>query len=399
MLTGGRGHRRQLHRRQHAVPRPDALGPGADGLRAEHRRRRSTSRVGDEVDLHWVPDHTLPARRRPGRLATGVEREDASSEPRPGRLAPAPDPADAAGRRRSAAGWSATCCCCPAALWLAAVLRRPDCSAWSAPRSTTRAARSSPATQMTWHVRQLHRRVSQDYCEQFIRSFVYAGHRHGRSASCWATRWPTRSRSRPAAGRTSCWSLVIAPFFTSFLIRTLSWQPILPTRASSCRRPAVPAHPRRRTAGCWPPRSRWSPASPTTSCRSWCCRSTRRLEKIDPRLHRGRRATSTPRRSRRSARSRCRCRCPAWSAGTLLTFIPAAGDYINAELLGNTADSRWSATSSRSLFDGGSLPDGGRAVGDADGGDRGAGAGLLRRAGTEELRLMAASGQLARATT
>ena len=30
----------------------------------------------------------------------------------------------------------------------------------------------------------------------------------------------------------------------------------------------------------------------------------------------------------------CRCRCPASSPGTLLTFIPACGDYINAELLG-----------------------------------------------------------------
>ena len=63
------------------------------------------------------------------------------------------------------------------------------------------------------------------------------------------------------------------------------------------------------------------------------------LEKIDPRLHRGRRRPLRLARSRRSARSRCRCPCPGVVAGTLLTFIPAAGDYINAELLGYTETS------------------------------------------------------------
>ena len=46
--------------------------------------------------------------------------------------------------------------------------------------------------------------------------------------------------------------------------------------------------------------------------------------------------TCTPARSPASARSPCRCRCPGVVAGTLLTFIPAAGDYINSHLLGNT---------------------------------------------------------------
>ena len=31
---------------------------------------------------------------------------------------------------------------------------------------------------------------------------------------------------------------------------------------------------------------------------------------------------------------------PGVFAGTLLTFIPASGDFINAELLGNAADNR-----------------------------------------------------------
>ena len=62
--------------------------------------------------------------------------------------------------------------------------------------------------------------------------------------------------------------LVIAPFFTSFLLRTLSWKiilsddgiflgPLKDHRASS-----------RPTSSCWPRRQPSSPASPTTSCRS-----------------------------------------------------------------------------------------------------------------------------------
>ena len=42
------------------------------------------------------------------------------------------------------------------------------------------------------------------------------------------------------------------------------------------------------------------------------------------------------RRAARSARCSCRCRCPACFAGSLLTFIPAAGDFVNAQYLGGT---------------------------------------------------------------
>ena len=50
--------------------------------------------------------------------------------------------------------------------------------------------------------------------------------------------------------------LVIAPFFTSFLVRTLSWKLILADNGFVVDTLQVAAHPRRRTAGCWPPRSR-----------------------------------------------------------------------------------------------------------------------------------------------
>ena len=48
------------------------------------------------------------------------------------------------------------------------------------------------------------------------------------------------------------------------------------------------------------------------------------------RVHRA--ACSCP---RRSCGSRSRSRCPGVFAGSLLTFIPAMGDYVNAEFLGN----------------------------------------------------------------
>ena len=58
------------------------------------------------------------------------------------------------------------------------------------------------------------------------------------------------------------------------------------------------------------------------------------IERLDPRLlEAGGDLYATPLTA--SARSPCRCRCPGVVAGTLLTFIPAAGDYVNAALLGN----------------------------------------------------------------
>ncbi len=53
------GHRRQLRRRQHPVPRRDAVGPGAHGVRAEHRPAARRSRNGDEVDLAWSAAHAF----------------------------------------------------------------------------------------------------------------------------------------------------------------------------------------------------------------------------------------------------------------------------------------------------------------------------------------------------
>jgi spermidine/putrescine transport system permease protein len=65
---------------------------------------------------------------------------------------------------------------------------------------------------------------------------------------------------------------------------------------------------------------------------------------------------------------------PGLVAGTLLTFIPAAGDYINAELLGNPR-TQMIGNVIQHLFDGGSYPEAIVAMVLL----------YIRRAGTEEL--------------
>ena len=90
------------------------------------------------------------------------------------------------------------------------------------------------------------------------------------------------------------------------------------------------------------------------------------LEKIDPRL------IEAGKRPVRHAFTAFRkvtlpLSMPGVVAGTLLTFIPAAGDYINAELLG-TPKQYMIGNVIDSLFLGAArLPDRRRAVGDADG--------------------------------
>ena len=74
-------------------------------------------------------------------------------------------------------------------------------------------------------------------------------------------------------------------------------------------------------------------ASPTTTCRSWCCRSTRRSSGSTGRSSTQPRISAT-RPGARSAASRCRSRCPGSSPGSLLVFIPLTGEYLIPAILG-----------------------------------------------------------------
>ena len=111
------------------------------------------------------------------------------------------------------------------------------------------------------------------YRPQFVRSIQYAA-----LATFFALRdrLPAGVLHRGKAGK---WKnflllLVIAPFFVTYLIRTLAWQTILADEGmvmDVLRTIGVMGE----TTGCSPRRPRSSRASRTTSCRSWCSRSTR----------------------------------------------------------------------------------------------------------------------------
>ena len=78
---------------------------------------------------------------------------------------------------------------------------------------------------MTGHV-QNYADSLQDYAPQLVRSFVYAG---TATLACVVLGFPLAYAIAFKAGRWKNLMLVavIAPFFTSFLVRTLSWQYIL----------------------------------------------------------------------------------------------------------------------------------------------------------------------------
>ena len=232
--------------------------------------------------------------------SAGVEREDGAHEPRPGRRRwRRPGWQRPAGLRRSAAVCSATCSCCPAALWLFVFFVVP----------TVQPGRTSlydPAGslelgyQMTWRALELHRAPPGLLrAVPAVDGVRLAAPRS--SASCSATRSRTRSRSRPAAGSNLMLVLVIAPFFTSFLIRTLVWKPILADQGFVVDDPAVPAHPRcRRPAAGHAARGGHRPDLQLPAVHG---PAALRLAGEDrPAADGGRRRTSTPRRSRPSAR-------------------------------------------------------------------------------------------------
>ena len=108
--------------------------------------------------------------------------------------------------------------------------------------------------EMTWEFSN-YVHALQDYWQPLLRSFLYAGLA---TLFCLVLGYVLAYAIAFKAGR---WKnlmlvLVIAPFFTSFLVRTLSWKLILADDGFDREHAAVPAHPRRRTAGCWPRPSR-----------------------------------------------------------------------------------------------------------------------------------------------
>ncbi|GGP61966.1 MULTISPECIES: ABC transporter permease [Streptomyces] len=194
--------------------------------------------------------------------------------------------------------------------------------------------------QVTWHF-QTYWDAFKEYYPQFVRSLLYAG---TATLLCLLLGYPLAYLIAFKAGR---WRnvilvLVIAPFFTSFLIRTLAWKTILADGG-----PVVHAlnslHVLDVTSWLGFTEGDRVLATPMAVV----CGLTYNflpfmilplytsLERIDPRLHEAAGDLyATPATTFRKVTFPLSM--PGVVSGTLLTFIPASGDYVNAELLGST---------------------------------------------------------------
>ncbi|MFG2495701.1 ABC transporter permease [Streptomyces caniferus] len=193
---------------------------------------------------------------------------------------------------------------------------------------------------VTWHFATYWDALG-EYWPQFVRSVLYAA---TATVLCLLLGYPLAYLIAFKAGR---WRnvvmiLVIAPFFTSFLIRTLAWKTILADGG-----PVVGVlnslHVLDVTSWLGLTEGQRVLATPLAVV----CGLTYNflpfmvlplytsLERIDPRLHEAA-GDLYARPSTTFRRVTFPLSMPGVVAGTLLTFIPAAGDYINAELLGST---------------------------------------------------------------
>jgi spermidine/putrescine transport system permease protein len=184
--------------------------------------------------------------------------------------------------------------------------------------------------EMTWRFANYADALAQ-YWPHFLRSLFYAA---VATAACLLLGYPLAYAIAQKAGRWKNLLLVavIAPFFTSFLVRTLAWKSILSDngwlvgvlRDLHILAPGgrLLATPFAVLAGLT---YNFLPFMVLPLYAS--------LEKLDGRLlEAASDLYSTPWRTFRKVT--LPLSMPGVVAGTLLTFIPAAGDYINAELLG-----------------------------------------------------------------
>jgi spermidine/putrescine transport system permease protein len=256
-------------------------------------------------------------------------------------------PSPEAERKR---GWVGYVLLLPAAIWLALFFVVPLFSLVSTSLYDP-AGSLELGYEMTGHVAN-YTTVLEDYSEQFIRSMVYAGLA---TLFCIILGYPLAYAIAFKSGR---WRnlmlvLVIAPFFTSFLIRTLSWQLLLGDngwavdvlRALNILGPDghLLATPFAVVTGLT---YNFLPFMVLPLYAS--------LEKIDFRLlEAGSDLYASPATTFRKVT--LPLSMPGLVAGTLLTFIPAAGDYINAELLG-TPTTRMVGNEIQDLFAAGAYP-------------------------------------------
>jgi len=192
-----------------------------------------------------------------------------------------------------------------------------------------------------------------DYFPIMARS---AGYALAATISCILLGFPLAYAIAFKAGRWKNLMLVavIAPFFTSFLIRTLSWQVLLGDQAwlvQALRSLHIVGPDAHLLA---------TPLAVITGLTYnflpfMVLPLYASLEKIDGRLlEAGADLYASPITTFRTVT--VPLAMPGLVGGTLLTFIPATGDYINAELLGNPK-TQMIGNVIQHLFDGGSYPE------------------------------------------
>jgi spermidine/putrescine transport system permease protein len=170
------------------------------------------------------------------------------------------------------------------------------------------------------------------YDTQFLRSFYYAG---AATLICLVIAYPLAYAIAFRAGRwrTALLFLVIAPFFTTYLIRTLAWETILSDNSPVVDfLGAIGLAPEGHVLATGPAVI----AGLTYNFLPFMILPLyASLERIDPGLLE---AAKDLYASSRQAflRVTLPLSAPGIVAGTLLTFIPAAGDYVNAFFLGGT---------------------------------------------------------------
>lgn len=191
------------------------------------------------------------------------------------------------------------------------------------------------------------------YGPQLWRSFEYAGIA---TAACVILGYPLAYAIAFKAGR---WSnlmlvLVIAPFFTSFLVRTLAWQMLLGDNTWT-------VHLLRSLHLLGPDGHLLATPFAVVTGLTYnflpfmVLPLYASLEKMDPRLiEAGGDLYASPFTTFRKVT--LPLSLPGLVAGTLLTFIPAAGDYINAQLLG-TPRTRMIGNEIQDLFSAGAYPE------------------------------------------
>lgn len=238
--------------------------------------------------------------------------------------------AAAGDRSQRSAGWVPYGLLSPGVLWLGLFFLVPLAFLLRMSLST-RENRFTGETTFDWNWENYTRAFS-DYGEQFLRAFGYAG---AATVLCILIGYPMAYYIARYGGawRNKLLGLVILPFFTSFLIRTLAWQNILadegpvvsflratPFFADDYQLLNTPA------AVIGGLTYNFLPFMILPIYVS--------LEKIDLRLlDAAGDLYATPTGAFR--RVVLPLSLPGVFAGTLLTFIPASGDFVNAALLGN----------------------------------------------------------------